>query len=245
MADSSKGLGNVNFSGLGGAVNDIFGGIAAKTSADLKAQGLNISASGTRIQAQSQIIGAEGTELSAESLRTKAQGDLAEASNYDLAALLARNNETFTNESTAIQQAQQDRSLFMSMGSARAAAAAGGGTLGGSTADILRDSASQGALAKAVLTQQGLITAMGYEEEAKSFDTMSSASRAAAAGEQDIASKTDTIAGQQRDIATQTLGIANQTDALADQTRAAGSTAEMGDFISGAIKTVGAFAAFL
>jgi hypothetical protein len=140
----------------------------------LQAQGLQITAQGTRISAAS-------TRLSAESLRTKAQGDLAEAGNYDLASELARENEAFTDQSTRIQQTQLDRQVTQAIGGQQAGVASAGFASSGSALDLMRDSASQGALAKGVLAQQGTITEAGFEEQAKSFDTMATTGRATAA----------------------------------------------------------------
>jgi hypothetical protein len=86
----------------------------------------------------------------------------------------------------------------------------------------------QGALSKAVLGQQGLITEAGYQEQADSYTLMANTARTTAAGEEDIANKTDVIA--------------NQTDQLAADTKAAGQQAQIGDFISGALKGVAAVA---
>lgn len=190
------------FSDASGAVSDLFGGIGAIQQSDLKAQGLNLNAQG---------------------LRLKAQGDLAEASNYDLAGDLAGENEQFAKTSTAIQQMQQLRSNEAQVGEQKADIGASGGTSGGSALDILRDSASQGALAKAVLGQQGLITQAGYKEQQDSYQTMASAARTTAAGEDQIA---------------------DQTDQLASQTKSAGTIAGIGDFASSAIKAA-AFVALL
>jgi hypothetical protein len=49
--------------------------------------------------------------------------------------------------------------------------------------DILRESASQGALQRAVLSEQGLITERGYAEQAQSFSNMAAAEGQAAAAE--------------------------------------------------------------
>jgi len=224
-------LSSSTFSSLGGAVSDIFAGMGAEAKAGLTAQGLRITAQGT-------LITAQGTRLNAEGLRTKAQGDLAEAENYDLAAGLAQANEAYTAQSTRIQQSQLDRQITQSIGGARAGAAAAGFASGGSAGDILRDSASQGALAKGVLAQQGVITEAGFEEQAKSYQTMSAAGRATAASEMDIATKTDAIAAQQDQIAAQQYQ-------LADKTEEAGHMESIGDYISGAIKGVAAIASFL
>jgi hypothetical protein len=219
---------NATLSDISGAASDLFAGEAAQATGALQAQGLRITAAGTRISAQS-------TRLSAEGLRIKSQGDLAEASNYDAAAVLAEQNSAFTAQSTRIQQAQSDRAVTMAIGGQRAAVAGAGFTQGGSAGDLLRDSAQQGALAHAVLGQQGVITQAGYDEQAKSFQTMAAAGRTTAAGEMDIAGKTDAIAGQQ-DI------IAGQQDALAAQTQQAAEDAASNDDIMAGIKGVAAVA---
>lgn len=221
-------LSNQTFSDIGGAASDLFAGLGASAKGKLQADGLRLQASGTRISAQS-------TRLSAEGLRTKAQGDLAEAGNYDLAAALARDNEAYTEQSTRVQQAQLDRQVTQAIGGQQAGVAGAGFAASGSALDLLRDSASQGALARGVLGQQGAITEAGFEEQAKSFDTMSATGRATAASEFDIAGKTDAIAGQQDQIA------AGQ-DQLAIDTQKAADQQAKGDFITSAIKGVAAVA---
>jgi hypothetical protein len=221
-------LGKDTFNDIGGAVSDLFAGFGATQKADLTAQGLTLTAQGT-------LITAKGTRLNAEALRTKAKGDIAEGENYDLASGLARANEAFTAQSTRIQSSQTDRQITQTIGGQKAGVAAAGFASGGSAGDLLRDSASQGALAKGVLAQQGVITEAGYEEQAKSFDTMSATARMTAASEFDTANKTDEIAGQQDQIA------AGQQN-LAAATRKAGEDQATGDFISSAIKGVAAVA---
>lgn len=223
-------------SAAGGAATDLFAGFAATTKANLTAKGQHITASGTRITEQGTRISAEGTDLSADSLRLKAGGDIAEAENYDLAAALARQNETYTEASTRIQQSQLDRQLTQTIGGQRAAVAGAGFSSSGSALDIMRDSASQGSLARSVLGAQGQITEAGFEEQAKSYETMSAAGRATAAGEFGIADKTNVIAGQQRGIADQQDVIATQQDQLASDTEAAGKQEQKADFTSAAIK---------
>lgn len=215
-------------SSVSGAVSDLFAGEAASAQGALQAQGLGITAAGTRISAQS-------TRLSAAGLRLKATGDLAEATNYDAAAVLAQQNEAFTAQSTRIQQAQSDRNVTLAIGGQQASVAGAGFANSGSAADIMRDSAQQGALARGVLGQQGAITEAGYEEQAKSFQTMATAGRATAAGEMDIANQTDTIAGQQDQIA-------GQQDALAVATKQAADNAASNDDIMAGIKSVAAVA---
>lgn len=219
------------FSNLGGAVSDLFAGLGAGAKGKLSADALRINAQSTR-------IGASSTRLTAESLRTKARGDIAEADNYDLATDLARQNEAYTAQSTRLQQNQLDRSLTQTIGGIHASVAGAGFAEGGSGGDILRDSASQGAIAHGVLGQQGSIAMAGYEEQAKSFETMSKAGRAAAAAEFGIADKTDVIAGQQDTIAAQQDRLAVDTQKVADDSA-------KGSFFSAAIKGATAVASLL
>lgn len=219
---------NSTFTSLGGAASDLFAGFGAQAQGALQSQGLQITAQGTRISAQS-------TELGADSLRIKAQGDLAESDNYDQAATLAQQNEAFTEQSTRIQDMQQQRQITQTIGGQQAGVAAAGFASGGSAGDLMRDSANQGALARGVLAQQGTITEAGYNEQAQSFQTMSAAGRATAAAEMTDADKTDTIAGEQDQLA-------NQQDQLATATQAAADKAATGDFITSAIKGVAAVA---
>jgi hypothetical protein len=107
--------------------------------------------------------------------QSKAQGDFAEAENYTLAVQLAKQNEKFTETSTAIKEAQQTRETTMTLGGQQADVAGAGFSEGGSALDLLRSSASQGALTHAVLGQQGLITEAGYTEQAQSYQNMATA----------------------------------------------------------------------
>lgn len=190
------------FSAAGGAVKDLFAGFGDLAQGNLKAKGLNIQAEGTRL---------------------KAQGDLAEAREYDLAGSLAGQNAQFTRTSTAIQQMQQERELALGIGRTTADVAGAGFAASGSALDILRDSASQGALTKAVLGQQGLINEAGYQEQQQSYELMASTARSTAAGEEHIA---------------------DETDQLARDTKSASEISAAGDFASSAFKAAAAIAPF-
>jgi hypothetical protein len=221
-------IGSSTFSDLGGAVAGVTAGIGAEDQASLQAQGLQITAQGT-------LITAQGTQLNAEALNIQAAGNVAEAQNYTLAETLANANSAFTAQSTRIQQSQEDRQITQTIGGVRAASAASGFSGGGSAGDILRDSASQGALAKGVLANQGLITEAGYDEQAASYKTLAAAGMATAATEHNMAV-------QDLGIVTEQQQIASEQQNLATQTLAAGKTAATGDFISSALKGVAAVA---
>jgi len=119
--------------------------------------------------------------------KAKAQGDFAEAKAYGLASDLATQNEQFTETSTAIKEAQQQREMMQTLGGQQADVASAGFAASGSALDLLRDSASQGALTHAVLGQQGLITEAGYNEQAQSYKIMQGAANDAGNAENSAA----------------------------------------------------------
>ena len=125
----------------------------------------------------------------AAGLQIKAGGDIAEAQAYDKASALARLNEQYTEESTALKDMQLQREITMNLGGQQAAVASSGFEETGSALDLLRDSAAQGALTKAVAQQQGLITEAGYKEQAESYDIMSAAAKSTASEEMALAAK--------------------------------------------------------
>lgn len=118
---------------------------------------------------------------------TKAQGDIIEGQNYRLAAQYALQEAKFTEQSTKIQAFQQQRATIQGLGGIAAEQAAAGFTESGSALDLLRDSAAQGALQKAVLERQGLITETGYKEQAQSYSNMATAADMAAGAERKAA----------------------------------------------------------
>lgn len=123
--------------------------------------------------------------------QAKAKYDFAEAQNYGLASDLATENEKFTETSTAIKQAQQSRESGLLLGGQQADVASAGFQESGSSLDLLRDSAAQGALTHAVAGQQGLITEAGYQEQAQSYKTMQGAATEAGNAENDAATFSD------------------------------------------------------
>lgn len=124
--------------------------------------------------------GAAESLFAAKGFGLKAKGQRLEAESYDLAADLARKNKQFAETSTAIKTTQEQRKIFNTLGGQAADIASSGFAVSGSALDIMRDSASQGALTKAVIGQQGLIEEDSYEQQAKSFGLMAEASRLSA-----------------------------------------------------------------
>jgi hypothetical protein len=148
-------------------------------------------------------ISAEGAATSdmyaAEAEQYKIEGTQFERTSYQEAAALAGQNEQFTAISTRIKAAQAQRELSMSLGTTTANVAGAGLSESGSALDILRESASQGALTRAVIKSQGLITEAGYNEQQQSYLNMVGAANAAITG--------DTVA-RQADLAA--AGTANK-----------------------------------
>lgn len=129
------------------------------------------------------IGGAVQDLFAADAHRSKAQGLRIEAGNYDRSSAFSEQSAQFTETSTAIKQTQLDRDIYKTLGGQEADVAGAGFAASGSALDILRDSASQGALTKAVGSLQGLITEEGYEVQAKNYTAMGEAARLAANAE--------------------------------------------------------------
>jgi hypothetical protein len=113
----------------------------------------------------------------------KRKGDELEQQSDTAAAALADQNAQFTAMSTGIKEAQQNREVTQALGKTTAEVAGAGFAQSGSALDILRDSAQQGSLAKAVTSEQGQITEAGYQEQAASYTNMAAAAGDAAKGE--------------------------------------------------------------
>lgn len=145
-----------------------------------------------------------GGYASAAGFRLKAQGDLAEASNYDKASALALDNEKFAEASTAIKTAQQQRQIYLGLGTEQADIAGAGLANSGTALDLLRSGAAQGALTQQVLGAQGRITEEGFDEQSKAYHTMAGAAYEASAAEGAMASRAITngwITGATRGVA--------------------------------------------
>jgi hypothetical protein len=135
-----------------------------------------------------------GGNATAAGLRLKAQGDLVEAGNYDLASTLAKQNEQFTEQSTAVKETMAQRQEFLGIGEETTQlAGAGFDTGSGSALDLLRSSAQQGALQKQLIGQQGLITEAGYTEQATAYTNLAGYARMAANTENSMASTASTM----------------------------------------------------
>ena len=187
-------FGTATFSGLSTAVSDIGAGISAE--------------------------GAATSDLyAAEAEQYKIEGTQFEKASYQEAAALAGQNEQFTAISTRIKAAQAQRELSMSLGTTTANVAGAGLSESGSALDILRESASQGALTRSVIKSQGLITEAGYNEQQQSYLNMVGAANAAISG--------DTVAQQGYYSAASTANKAASLDFLGAGIAGAGAMASL------------------
>lgn len=137
------------------------------------------------------IGGAVQDLMGSKSHRLRAKGQRLEAQAYDESAGLAEKNKLFSKVSTDIKMAQQEREFLKTYGGAQADVAAAGFSESGSALDLLRESASQGALAKSVLSQQGLMEEESYAVQAKSFRLMAEASRMSAEASENAAKSSE------------------------------------------------------
>lgn len=133
------------------------------------------------------ISGAVSDIFQAEADKSKARFDRIEGQEYSLASDLATQNEEFTQMSTAIKEAGENREVTQALGKTQAEVAGAGFATSGSALDILRSGAQQGAILKAVANEQGLITEAGFREQSDSYTLMSTAANEAAQAEDNAA----------------------------------------------------------
>lgn len=109
-------------------------------------------------------------------------GDLSEAGAYKKAATIADQNAALEAESTSIQQSQESRKVFQTLGAQASQVAGAGLTAGGSSLDVLRSSVQQGSLQKQLIGLQGAVQENSFKQEASAYQGMEGAANAAAGG---------------------------------------------------------------
>lgn len=157
--------------------------------------------------AVSDLFAADADRTKAQADIVKSQGDALEAANYGEAADFATQNVGYTQQATQLKEVQQQRQITQTLGTQQAQVAGAGFASSGSALDLLRDSAAQGALSKAVLGNQGLITEAGYQEEAQSYTNMSKAADFAVQGDE-LAAQAENEQANGADIAGAIKGVA-------------------------------------
>lgn len=124
---------------------------------------------------------AVGQFFGAEGAGAVQQGDLAAADAYEKAASIDFGNAHLAMISGNIIQTQLGQKINLAMGKVSAEAAGSGGTQGGSAGDVLRMSAMQGGLAKAVQGVSNELQVRGYQEKGTAEDAQAAQMQGAAA----------------------------------------------------------------
>ena len=120
--------------------------------------------------AVSDIFGAEGSQQA--------------GSAYGTAATIAQENAALTLRSTAIQEQQATQQTYKVLGTEQAdTSAAGFNASSGSAGDLLRASASQAALTKQLIQNQGEVTATGYQQQAAAYEGQKQAAQTQSEGQ--------------------------------------------------------------
>lgn len=112
-----------------------------------------------------------------------ASGSRAAADSYDEAERIARQNAVIASQATRVKGIQIQRSIFKTLGQQQADVSGAGFAASGTALDLLRSSASEGAMTKAISEEQGAISVNAYEEQATQFAGMAASARASAKGQ--------------------------------------------------------------
>lgn len=117
-----------------------------------------------------------------------AKADKLTAGGYTQAAASYQQATDLTNEaadvadaSQNIQEMQNERNIFKTLGGQQSDIAGAGLQNSGSALDIMRDSASQAGLSRQLLGTQGAINQLGYQKEAASYQGLKGTAEASAA----------------------------------------------------------------
>jgi hypothetical protein len=112
-----------------------------------------------------------------------AKGARAAAGSYEEAKRIAEENAAIAAQATKIKLTMEDRQIFRTIGAQEAQVGGAGFAASGSALDLLRSSASQGALTKAITVEQGKITENSYRAQAQQFGGMAEAAKASTIGQ--------------------------------------------------------------
>jgi hypothetical protein len=116
----------------------------------------------------------------------QAKGLETEATDYTLAATLAGEQINPVTTNMHVQEYQEERNLAIVQGQTEAGAAGGGFTTGGSTLDILKANAAQGATTQAIAEVNGENQIAGLQEQQTAYTNMAAAATSAAKTEEEL-----------------------------------------------------------
>lgn len=106
-----------------------------------------------------------------------ARGARSSAGSYEEAERIANENAVLAGAATRTKALLLQRQITKGLGSTQAQVAGAGFAASGSALDIMRDSASQGAITKALNEEQGAITVNSFREQANQFGAMAKAAK--------------------------------------------------------------------
>jgi hypothetical protein len=154
-----------------------------------------------------QLIG-ESSDLSAQgqSFQDIAAGDVAEAGAYGEAGDIARGNARLAIVGGQIEQAQEQVKLGQTIGSQKAAVAAGGFASSGSALSLLRSSTQQGLLQQQITGVNSELQAGGYEAQGAASDAEAAAATAAGKSATDLSAHAIAMAAATKTYATNVAG---------------------------------------
>jgi len=155
-----------------------------------------------------------------------AKGDTEESSAYTTAEAIANANARLATVGGQVQQAQEGIQIRQTLGSQRAAVAAGGFQESGSALDLLRSSTQQG-----LLQQQ--ITGINAQEQSAGYQEQGEAAAAEGAATTAAGSAATALAGTD-----QALGSAAKTNAVNEATALGVSIPGLGGLSATSIPTV-------
>lgn len=105
------------------------------------------------------------------------------ASSYSQASAYAAENAELAQVQTQIQEQQQQRQIYQVLGQQQADIGGAGLSNSGTALDLMRSSAMQGEVSKAMISEQGQITSMAYQEQAGLYSGLAGAASASATGQ--------------------------------------------------------------
>lgn len=113
-----------------------------------------------------------------------ARGATAAAGSYREAAAIVNQNAIIAREATRIREIQESRKIYRTIGRQRAGVGGAGFAESGTALYLLRNSVSEGALAKGMIKAQGAITENSYAAQAGQFNAMADAAKASSTAQE-------------------------------------------------------------
>lgn len=112
-----------------------------------------------------------------------AKGATASAGSYAEAAAIALQSAEIAKQATGVKEIQASRQINRTLGTQAAGVGGAGFAMKGTALDLLRSSASEGALTKALIAEQGMITENSYAQQAGLYSGLAGTAKSSATGQ--------------------------------------------------------------